>query len=418
MRILIVGSGGREHALAWKLSQEAEVFACPGNPGIADVCEVFDCKVGDTVGIAALADRLSIDLILYGPEDPLIAGAADVLRRKGFLVFGPGQDGARLEGSKAFAKQQMIRAGIPTAEFRSFDDPEAALNYARDRFQNGRQVAVKASGAALGKGVLLCAELSEAEDAIQAMLIDRELGLAGETIVIEDRLMGKEFSLMAIVGGPNFWCLPPVQDYKRIHDGDQGPNTGGMGSFSPVPWVSEPLLRRTETQVIAPMVQHLSTQCIDFRGMLFAGILVQNNEPYCLEYNVRWGDPETQSIVRRLGSGLAESLRCASEGRPIAPPEVLQNAAVSVVVASAGYPGAVKKGFALHLEPSQQDVLVFQAGTSSSGSELVTNGGRVLAVSSEAQTLEQARYLAYEGLQRVRFEGMQYRRDIAESPNH
>ena len=170
--------------------------------------------------------------------------------------------------------------------------------------------------------------------------------------------------------------------------------------------------------MIAPMVQHLSTQCIDFRGMLFAGILVQDNEPYCLEYNVRWGDPETQSIVRRLGSGLAESLRCASEGRPIAPPEVLQNAAVSVVVASAGYPGAVKKGFALHLEPSQQDVFVFQAGTSSAGSELVTNGGRVLAISSEAQTLEQARYLAYEGLQRVRFEGMQYRRDIAESPNH
>lgn len=412
MRILVVGSGGREHALAWKLSQEATVFATPGNPGIADLCETFNVQPNDAVGLSALATRIGVDLIVIGPEDPLIAGVADHLAKDGHSVFGPTRDGARLEGSKAFAKERMSEAGVPTAPYQSFVDPMAALEYASSRFSEGKQVAVKASGAALGKGVVVCAEPSQAQDAIGMMMVDRALGPAGETVVIEDRLIGKEFSLIALVSGPDFWCLPPVQDYKRIHDGDSGPNTGGMGSYSPVQWVSHNVLRQAENDVIAPMVRLLAEKKIDFRGALFAGLMVQGDRPYCLEYNVRFGDPETQTLVRRLGSGFAESLRSAASGQKIYPPEVNDEAAVTVVMASAGYPGQVKKGIPISISPMPDGVVAFHAGTTTDDDILSTSGGRVLALSASAPTIEQARYLAYQGVERVRFEGMQYRKDI------
>lgn len=412
MRVLVVGSGGREHALAWKLSQEAEVLCAPGNPGIAQVARLLDVQASDQGGLAAICHRERPDLVVVGPEDPLVAGLGSFLRREGFAVFGPNQNAAQLEASKAWSKAKMAEAGVPTAAFGSFEDPSEALTFATSRFEAGRQVAVKASGNALGKGVVLCHTLDEAEDAIAAMMIDREFGDAGATVVVEDRLEGREFSLLTVVSGPNFLSVPIAQDYKRALDGDRGPNTGGMGSVSPCGWVSPDLLARTEERVVAPMVRWLHEKGIDYRGVLFSGVMVVDGEPYCLEYNVRFGDPETQSVVRRLGEGFADVLLAAAEGRPLVAPKTLDRAVVSVVVASGGYPGKVQKGLPIQLDAMPEGVEVFHAGTAHKDGQLVTNGGRVLAVSAIAESVEAARSLAYEGVKGVKFEGMQYRSDI------
>ena len=407
MRILVVGSGGREHALAWKLAQEAEVFACPGSYGLSRVAE---CVPGDVVEIAA---KLRPDLVVVGPENPLIDGLADRLRVAGFATFGPGAAGARLEASKAYAKDMMVRAGVPTAAHRSFTDATLARDFVRERFAEGREVAVKASGAALGKGVVVAHTLDEADEAISMMMEDRDLGEAGETVVIEDRLVGREFSLLTVCSDGQFVSLPVAQDYKRALDGDRGPNTGGMGSISPVPWVSSTLIARTEERVVAPILAALNREGVGYRGLLFSGLMVVDDEPYCLEYNVRFGDPETQSVVRRLGSGFADLLHAAALGETLPAISVQDNHAITVVVASGGYPGEYETGKAMSLfQPIPHELVLFFAGTRKDEGYLQTSGGRVLGVSAAAETPERARRLAYDCAAKVEFPGAYYRTDI------
>jgi phosphoribosylamine--glycine ligase len=412
MRILIVGGGGREHALAWKLAQGAEVIVAPGNPGIAQIVETVAIPTTDHAGLAALCLAREVDLVVVGPEDPLVNGLADTLRAQGIATYGPGALGAQLEASKAFSKAQMRIAGVPTAAFETFTDATLARNYARARYDAGRSVAVKASGNALGKGVVVCPTWEEADGAIAQMLERAEFGDAGRTVVIEERLTGREFSLLTIVGDQNYRSLPVAQDHKRAYDGDQGPNTGGMGTYSPVGWVSAEMVAEVEATSVTPILHALRQQGIEFRGTLFSGFMVQDNRPYCLEYNVRFGDPETQSVMLRLGTGFAEALRAAATGQFVPPVEVLPNAAASVVVASGGYPGSYAKGLPITIGALPEGSLLFHSGTADKDGQLVTAGGRVITASASGETIEVALTRAYQAAEAVQFEGAFYRRDI------
>lgn len=414
MKILVVGSGGREHALAWKLSQEAEVLCAPGNPGIAEECECRAVAMEDAEGLLELCRQFRPDCVVVGPEAPLIAGLGDRLREGGFFVVGPGRDGARLEGSKAFAKAAMAASRIPTAAFETFHDPVQAHAYVGARYAEGEQVVVKASGAALGKGVLMCPTLEAAREAIERTMVQREFGDAGASVVIERRLVGTEYSLLTLCSDGRYQSLPVAQDYKRAHDGDEGPNTGGMGTYSPVPWVDEGLVKRTEERVVAPLLRYLGSRGIAYRGVLFSGLMLVQGHPYCLEYNVRFGDPEIQSVVMRLGGGLAEALSAVSRGEPIPAIEVQRPAAVSVVVASEGYPGSVEKGLPIRLPASAPEAKLFHSGTALREGELVTSGGRVLCASAFGADLEEARGRAYALARAVEFSGAWMRTDIAE----
>ncbi len=409
MRILVVGSGGREHALCWKLAQEAHVICAPGNAGIAEDVDCVNIPSNDFHSLINLIKERQIDLVVVGPEDPLIAGLADAVREAGVLCFGPGRAGAQLEGSKAFCKAMMQRAGVPTAEYQVFIDAEAAKAYAKSKYAEGTKLAIKASGNALGKGVIVAETLTEAEEGIDTL---KSLGEAGKTLVLEEKLDGKEFSLLTITNGKDIYSLPVAQDYKRIHDQDQGPNTGGMGTFSPVDWVTPEIIEQTERETVLPILQTLSEDGIEYRGVLFSGLMQTAKGPMCLEYNVRFGDPETQSVLSRLGKGFAEALRACAAGEPIPPIELLEHKAVTVVAASGGYPGDYEKGKAIAINELPQRVKVFHAGTKLNNGELQTNGGRVLAVTATAPTQQEARTKAYEALEQIHFDGMQARTDI------
>jgi phosphoribosylamine---glycine ligase len=414
VRVLVVGSGGREHALAWKLAQEAEVIAAPGNPGIAEDVEVANVRIDDTYGLIDLCKARKIDLVVVGPEDPLVNGLADHFRDTGIAVFGPGAAGAALEASKAFSKDLMKKAGIPTAAYQTFTHPEPAKMFARSLFDGGRSAVVKASGNALGKGVIVAASIEEAEDAVDAMLVDKEFGDAGTVVVVEEAIRGREFSLLTLCSGKGILSLPVAQDHKRALDGDRGPNTGGMGTYSPVPAISDDLVLETEDRVVRPILECLKSEGIPYRGVLFSGLMGEPGQTYCLEYNVRFGDPETQTVMMRLGKGFAEALMACANGEPIPPIEVIDNSVVTVVVASGGYPGPVEKGLPITLPTSlPQGVKIFHAGTKRTGSELVTNGGRVFAVAAAAADLPTARQLAYESARNVQFAGRRFREDIA-----
>jgi len=409
-----VGSGGREHALAWKLADEGhQIDTAPGNPGIASLSECHAVSALDLAGMVLLCRNIQPHLVLIGPEDPLIAGLADELRDNGFVVFGPGRDGARLEGSKAYSKEIMVRAGVPTADSGTFTEATAAIAFASACAVQGRGVVIKASGAALGKGVVVCDDMAQATAAIEAALVYRVFGEAGSTVVVEERLNGREFSLITLCSDGEYWSLPVAQDYKRIFDEDKGPNTGGMGSYSPVPWVDEELVRRTEALVVKPVLEELAERNISYRGVLFSGLMLVDSELYCLEYNVRFGDPETQSIMARLGPGLGEALLACALGEPIPPVPMLENAAVTVVAASAGYPASSHKGDVITVGPMPAGCHCFHAATAHRDGSQVTNGGRVLAITASGDSQTAARTLAYQGLARVRFSGMQFRRDIA-----
>ncbi len=390
------------------------MFAAPGNPGIAQIGECFPISATDIPGIRILCKGLQPDLVLVGPEDPLISGLADSLRSDGFAVLGPNARGARLEGSKAFSKQLMIEAGVPTARFETFTESRPAIAFASHLFDTGNGAVIKASGAALGKGVVVAETFREAEESIRGMVDESSLGDAGSTVVVEERLVGPEFSLLTVASGTHYWSLPVAQDYKRALDGNRGPNTGGMGTYSPVPTLSHSLIREAEEQIAARALQRLIDRGIDYRGVLFSGIMVQNGRLYCLEYNVRFGDPETQTVMMRMGEGLASLLYTAALGGEIAPVEVRDNAAVSVVIASGGYPGNYEKGKSISLPTNlPEGVQIFHAGTARHQGQLVTNGGRVLNISAEAPTLGDARSKAYRVCDSVHFEGMYYRKDIA-----
>lgn len=411
MRILIVGSGGREHALAWKLAQEAEVHASPGNPGIAECaqCHLASPSIAD---LTALAKNLSPDLVVVGPEAPLIAGLADSLRTHEIPTFGVDAAGAQLEGSKAFSKELMRAAGVPTARYLTVSDADEAREFARQSYLEGRQLAVKVSGPALGKGVAVCDSLEMALEEIDRALVRGEFGEAGRKLVLEERLFGREFSLMCLCSGERFVSLPLAQDYKRAWEGDAGPNTGGMGSYSPVEWVDDGLVHETERRVIAPLLSELRNRGIDYRGALFAGLMVVEGEPFCLEYNVRFGDPETQSVMPRLGDGFADSLLGVALGRPPQPIAVRDLACVTVIVASRGYPGTIEKGLPIEVGPVADDALLFHAGTAVSEGRWVTAGGRVMGATGLGPDLPAARSAAYRAAEQVRFEGAWFRPDI------
>jgi len=413
MRTLVIGTGAREHALCWKLAQDGEALCAPGNAGIQDDYPTFDVSVRDHQGLVDLANRTNPDFVIVGPEDPLVDGLADTFRAAGFAVVGPDQEWARIEGSKVFAKDLMASAGVPTAHALTTNVPAAALDHVRREYAEGRQVAVKADGTALGKGVVVCDTLEQAEDVLDRFMVHGEIGESGRTVVLEERLVGREFSLICLCNETGFQSLPVAQDYKRAFDNDEGLNTGGMGTYSPVDWVSSDTVRETEERVIAPLLEEVKRRGGTFRGVLFAGLMATPSGLKCLEYNVRFGDPEIETLVRRMGSGFGDALASVANGWPIPPVEIVDGAAVTVMLASGGYPGAYAKGKPITIEPLPEGVVVFHAGTTYLGDEVVTAGGRVLAVSATGSNIPEARALAYRGVAQINFEGMQYRTDIA-----
>jgi phosphoribosylamine--glycine ligase len=398
VRVLVVGSGGREHALAWKLAQSptlTELHAAPGNPGIADVAECHPIRADDAEGLLGLSRSLEVDLVVVGPELPLVLGLADALRRFGFLVFGPSGAAARIEGSKAFAKEVMAAAGVPTA---------ARLAIARP------PCVVKADGLAAGKGVYVCRTEAEVAEAL------RELRAAGSDVVVEELLEGPEVSLFAVCDGRKALPLLSAQDFKRAFDGDEGPNTGGMGAYAPVPGVGEPETHALVDAVHAPVLAELASRGAPFVGLLYAGLMLTADGPRVLEFNCRFGDPETQALVPLLDADLLEVLAAAARG-DAAGIEVgwTLEASVTVVLAAERYPEEGDRGSAIVGvgDAETTGALVFHAGTARHGDRLVTNGGRILAVTGRGPTVADARAAAYDAAGRISFPGMRCRSDIA-----
>ena len=416
MRILVVGGGGREHALVWKIGQSPlaeKVFCAPGNPGTARLAENVAIAADDVEELARWAVENRIDFVVVGPEAPLVLGLADRLAEAGIAVFGASAAAARLEGSKAFAKEVMAAAGIPTASYGSFDALGPALAHARAA---GGRVVVTADGLAAGKGVVVCGEIAEAEAALRSILVDRVHGAAGARVVVEELLAGPEASVIALVDGERVRVLPPAQDHKRIFDGDRGPNTGGMGAFSPTPTVDDALLADVERQVLLPTVREMARRGTPFRGALYAGLMLTADGPKVLEFNARFGDPETQPILMRVRGDIVPALLAATRGDLSAVTiEVDPRAAVGVVMAAEGYPGRVTIGDAVDGAegPFPPDVQVFQAGTRRGpDGRILTSGGRVLTVCALGADRADAAARAYQALTRVQFRGAQFRRDI------
>ncbi|HUY64011.1 MAG TPA: phosphoribosylamine--glycine ligase [Acidimicrobiales bacterium] len=409
MKVCVVGSGGREHALALALGRTAEVVVTPGNPAMAG-----DVPDGQRVTVSdARPEDLGADLVVIGPEQPLVDGLADRLRADGRLVFGPGADGAQLEGSKAFMKQVLSEARVPTARYGVFDDPAEAFAFLGEL--PGPWV-VKTDGLAAGKGVLVTDSLDEARADIDEKLSGRSFGSAGRRVVIEEGLQGLECSLLALCDGKRVVALPAAQDFKRIGEGDEGPNTGGMGAYSPVPAVDDRLVDRVLDEAVEPLVAALRRRGIDYRGVLYAGLMLSAEGPKVLEYNVRFGDPETQVVLPRLDEDLTALLAEAASGHLRSDPRPSSRASVCVVLAAEGYPGPVRGGddiegvTAAGLVPG---VHVLHAGTAVVDGRLVTAGGRVLSVRAVADDLAEARRRAYEAAAMIHWRGMTLRHDIA-----
>jgi phosphoribosylamine--glycine ligase len=418
MKILVVGSGGREHALIWSLARSGHRVLCaPGNPGIAAQARCLDVRADALAELEAAATREAVDLVVIGPEAPLVAGLADRLRSAGIAVFGPGADGARLEGSKIFGKEFFQRHGIPTAPFRTCETLRQAEQAIDDIGRAGAGVVVKADGLAAGKGVVVCSDGDTARRAAHDMLERRRFGAAGARVVIEQRLRGRELSIMAITDGARFELLAQVEDHKALDDGDRGPNTGGMGTVSPPTWrADDALMARIAREVFAPTLRGLAAEGIDYRGVLYAGLMIDaHGQPWMLEYNCRFGDPETQPVLARLQGDLGAWLAGAAAGAlPDGAMAWDPRPAVCVILAAAGYPEQPRAGDRITgLEHGfGDDVLVFHAGTATRDNDLITAGGRVLGVTALAADLASARGRAYDAVARISFPGMQFRRDI------
>ncbi len=413
MKSLVIGSGGREHALCWRLSKDGEVFCAPGNAGIQAEYQTFDVAVNDQDGLSKLAKTVKPDVIVIGPEDPLIMGLADLLRRDGHQVFGPSQRAAQLEGSKAWMKELMQKASIPCAQSQTFRELRPAQEFVRRLFDQKGGAVIKASGPAQGKGVVVCPTMEQAFEALEDYLIHKTLGTSGQTVVIEEMLAGREISLMTLVSGRQIRSLPFAQDHKRIFDLDRGPNTGGMGSFSPVENISDFLLSEVEDLIVRPLLNVMQEEGASFSGNLFSGLMLCPDGPKCLEYNVRFGDPETQSLMPRMGVGFGEALLASAEGRFMPEIEVLDTHVVSVVMSSRGYPGDYEKGIPIEIGQIPEDVQIFHSGTTQVDGQLRTSGGRVLCVSAMGSSMKSARELAYRAIKEIRFEGNHYRSDIS-----
>lgn len=416
MKVLVIGGGGREHALAWKLAQSSrvtEVFVAPGNAGTALEANVtnVDLSVSDLDGLVAFAESNAIDYTVVGPEAPLVDGVVDRFEAKGLRCFGPRADCAQLEGSKAFTKEFLKRHNIPTAAYGTFTDVDQALAYLDEV---GAPIVVKADGLAAGKGVILAETLDEAKSAVKDMLQGNQFGDAGSRVVIEEFLTGEEASFIVMVDGTDVLPLASSQDHKAAYDGDTGPNTGGMGAYSPAPVVDQMCHNRIMSEVIQPTIHGLAADGLRYRGFLYAGIMVTaDGTPKVLEYNCRFGDPETQPILFRLKSDLLDLIEAAchgSLGDQIALWD--SRAALGVVMAAPGYPGDYPNGAAISLGQDIEDTKVFHAGTAMSGDQPVTSGGRVLCVTALGSGVTEAQAKAYERLKTVQFEGAEYRTDI------
>jgi phosphoribosylamine--glycine ligase len=417
--ILVVGSGAREHALVWKLAQSPQhprLYAAPGNPGMATLAECFALAPDDDAALLQFAREQGIDLVVVGPEAPLARGLADVLRAAGIPVFGPGRAGAQLESSKLFAKMVMQSSGVPTANYVACATHTAARDYVE---RHGAPVVIKADGLAAGKGVTVAKTLAEARQALDDAMERRVFGDAGDIVVIEDCLEGAEVSVMAFVSGETYRLLPTAQDHKPIFDGDHGPNTGGMGAFAPVPWADDDLLEAVQQRIFNPLVAKLARSGIDYRGVLYAGLMIARGEPQVIEFNVRFGDPEAQVILPLLDTDLLDVCMAVANGaldtitlarRP--------GSAVGVTLASDGYPGNYATGLPITLDPEglAPETLLFHAGTRREEEQLLTSGGRVFTLVGLGDDLAAARDRAYAGIERVRFQGMRYRRDIGLRP--
>lgn len=420
MRVLIVGSGGREHTLAWKLAQSPllkKLYCAPGNAGIAAVAECIDIDADDVEALRQWAVEQKIDLTVVGPEGPLVMGIADSFRQVGLRVFGPGRKGAMLEGSKVWAKRKMKQWGIPTAEFTVFDDFDDARRHLAKFY--GGPVVIKAEGLAAGKGVTVASGPSEAEQALYDIMIERAFGEAGNRVIIENCLSGEEVSVLAVTDGKNLVMLPSAQDHKAIGEGDKGRNTGGMGAYSPAPIYNEELAQLTNEQVFKPLLKGFNDSGIDFRGVIYAGLMVAESQYNVLEFNVRFGDPETQAIIPRLKSDLLPLLMASAEGdlKGIKA-EWKDDHAVCVVLASGGYPGEYTTGHNIEGlkefdDSADKNAAIFHAGTAFKGNRIVTAGGRVLGVTAWDSNLQKAVDRVYKITGQVNFEGCYYRRDIA-----
>jgi phosphoribosylamine--glycine ligase len=415
MKILVVGSGGREHALAWKIAQSKRiqiVYVAPGNGGTALDNRLENVPITDPAALAEFVQKENIALTVVGPETPLAAGIVNIFREKGLKIFGPTKEAAQLESSKDFAKAFMKRHGIPTAEYQTFSDPKAAHDYVK---QKGAPIVIKADGLAAGKGVVVAMTADEAHHAIDMMLSDNKLGDAGARVVIEEFLDGEEASFIVMVDGKNILPLATSQDHKRLKDNDEGPNTGGMGAYSPAPIVTPGLHARVMREIITPTVQGMAKDGIPFTGFLYAGLMIDSKGiAKTLEFNCRMGDPETQPIMARLKTELLSVMEHAIDGTlDTIELEWDRRTALGVVMAAAGYPDAPRKSDVISGIPAEtDDHVTFHAGTTLKGKVLTTSGGRVLCVVGLGDSVKVAQKQAYQALDQIRFDGMQFRRDI------
>ncbi len=419
MKVLVIGGGGREHAIVKKISMSPKVsklYCAPGNAGIAELAECVDISVGDYEGLAEFAVRKGIDLTVVGPDDPLVGGVVDVFERRGQRVFGPRKNAAIIEGSKAFSKDLMKKYHIPSAAYETFEDPKAAVEY----LKTGKfPIVLKADGLALGKGVLICNTFEEAVEGVRQIMEDKQFGSAGDRLVIEEFMTGREVSVLAFCDGTRILPMTSAQDHKRAKDHDQGLNTGGMGTFSPSPFYTKEIDEFCRKNIYQPTMDAMKAEGREFIGILFVGLMLTEDGPKVLEYNARFGDPETQVVLPRMQNDIIDLFEACIDGElDRIRLEFEDNAAVCVILASDGYPERYEKGFPIRgLETfhGKEDYFVFHAGTKSSGNEIVTNGGRVLGVTATGKDLREARKKAYEAAGWVDFDNKYMRTDIGKS---
>lgn len=419
MKILIIGGGGREHAIARKVAQSSKVdklYCAPGNAGISECAECVDIAVGDFTGLADFAEKEKIDLTVVGPDDPLVAGVVDVFENRGLRVFGPRKNAAIIEGSKAFSKDLMKKYNIPSAAYETFDCSNDAIEYLK---KSKFPIVLKADGLALGKGVLICNSYEEAEAGVRQIMEDKQFGSAGDRLVIEEFMTGREVSVLAFCDGTNVVPMTSAQDHKRAKNNDQGLNTGGMGTFSPSPFYTEEVDDFCKKYVYQPTIDAMKAEGRDFIGILFVGLMLTEDGPKVLEYNARFGDPETQVVLPRMKNDIVEVFEACIDGKlSQIQLEFEKNAAVCVVLASDGYPEHYEKGFSitgLDAFQGKEDYFVFHAGSKKSGNDIITNGGRVLGVTATGKDLKEARKKAYEATGWIDFANKYMRNDIGKA---
>jgi phosphoribosylamine--glycine ligase len=412
MKVLVIGRGGREHAIVWKAAQSplvTKLYAAPGNPGIAEMAELVHIDEHDTEALVHFAKNEGIDLTIVGPEAPLLNGIVNRFQEEGLRIFGPRKEAALIEGSKAFAKDVMKKYRVPTAEYQSFTSYEEAKAYVE---RKGAPIVIKADGLAAGKGVTVAMTVQEALEALREMMVEGKFGAASEQVVIEEYLEGEEFSLMAFVHGEKAYPMAIAQDHKRAFDNDEGPNTGGMGAYSPVPQIPENVVQQAVEQIIYPITKALVTENRSFTGILYAGLIATAQGPKVIEFNARFGDPEAQVVLPRLENDFVQLLVDLLEGKEIEL-KWSQEATIGVVLASKGYPDTYKSGYVIEgLDKLSDSMLVFHAGTKMENGTLYTNGGRVLLIAAKGKTLQQAQQTVYEEITKIGCDQLFYRRDV------